>query len=108
MSRKYLTDLDLAQNQLLNARVQNLAAQPGTPAATPKGVIYYNSADNTLYWNDGTTWQAAKSGSGTPTGSASGDLGGNYPSPTVLKSQSGFTVGTPGGVGTMSLTDALF
>ena len=62
MSRTFLTNVDLAQNQLENARIQNLASQPGTAAATPKGILYYNSTDNTLYWNDGTNWQAAKSG----------------------------------------------
>ena len=52
---KFLVDLDLSKNQLLNAVVQNLAVAPGTPS---EGQIYWNTADNTLYVYDldTTTW----------------------------------------------------
>ena len=52
---KYLVDLDLSKNQLLNAVVQNLAVAPSSPA---EGQIYWSTADDTLYvWNaDGSTW----------------------------------------------------
>jgi hypothetical protein len=47
---KYLVDLDLTKNQLLNAVVQNLAVAPGNPK---DGQIYWDTADKTLYaWKE--------------------------------------------------------
>jgi hypothetical protein len=43
---KYLVDLDLTKNQLLNAVVQNLAVAPNNPK---DGQIYWDTADKTLY-----------------------------------------------------------
>ena len=71
---KFLTNLDLQNNQLLNARFQVLAAAPSNPKA---GQVYFNSADNRLYGYTGSEWidlTAAKGGTldnvtltGTPT-----------------------------------------
>jgi hypothetical protein len=41
--------------------MQNLGTAPAAPV---KGLMYYNSADNTLYWYDGTQWIAAKAAAG--------------------------------------------
>jgi hypothetical protein len=51
--------VDLVKNELRNAVMQNLGTAPAAPV---KGLMYFNSADNTFYWYDGTAWVAAKAG----------------------------------------------
>ena len=69
MSRKFLTPIDLAQNELQNAAVQSLPGAPGSPV---KFQLYGNSSDNTLYWWDGAQWIAAKAAGGaTPAATVS-------------------------------------
>lgn len=53
--------LDIVKNELRNAVVQNLGTAPAAPV---KGLLYFNTADNTLYWYDGTQWIAAKAAAG--------------------------------------------
>jgi hypothetical protein len=53
--------LDIVKNELRNAVMQNLGTAPAAPV---KGLMYFNSADNTLYWYDGTQWIAAKAAAG--------------------------------------------
>jgi hypothetical protein len=53
--------LDIVKNELRNAVVQNLGTAPSAPV---KGLLYFNSVDNTLYWYDGTQWIAAKAAAG--------------------------------------------
>jgi hypothetical protein len=49
MARKFLTNIDLNQNQLLNAAVQNLGTAPGSPIA---GQVYFDTTQNRLFsWN---------------------------------------------------------
>ncbi|MBC2722349.1 hypothetical protein [Desulfosporosinus sp.] len=44
-----LTNIDLAKNELQNARIQNLAVDPASPVP---GQLWYSTADNTFYgWN---------------------------------------------------------
>lgn len=50
---KVRTNLDLVQNQLLNAVVENLASEPA-PGVT--GQVYYNTTDLTYNIFDGTQW----------------------------------------------------
>ena len=55
---KFLNNLDLQQNQLLNARAQCLAAPPQNPQT---GMFYYNTTDNNflVYTDEG--WKSALS-----------------------------------------------
>lgn len=53
MAKKFLTNLDLSKNQLLNAAIQNLTEPPMNPVA---GQLYYNTIENHMYFYDGTAW----------------------------------------------------
>lgn len=50
---KYLSNINLLQNELQNAVIQNLAVAPSNAKA---GQIYYNSADKYIYRYDGANW----------------------------------------------------
>lgn len=54
MAKKFLTDIDLSQNELLNAVMQNLTTAPQNPKM---GQLYYNTTDKIMYQWDGTEWK---------------------------------------------------
>lgn len=56
---KFLTNLDLSQNEIQNAVIQPLAAAPANPKL---GQIYYNSSDSLLYQYDGAKWKPVGKG----------------------------------------------
>jgi hypothetical protein len=81
MARSFLTAINLNQNELQNARVQNLATPPSVGTEV-KGQLYFNSTggNNTLYWWDGSQWIAAKGAAGaTPAGTVTTQAVGDAP-----------------------------
>jgi hypothetical protein len=53
MATKILTNLDLQQNQLIKARLDNQSSDPSGSA----GQVYYNTGSQIIKYYDGTTWQ---------------------------------------------------
>lgn len=54
MAREFLTGLNLNKNELLNARVQNLAVAPPNPV---KGQVYFDTVYEALRAYDGSVWK---------------------------------------------------
>jgi hypothetical protein len=53
MTRKFLSPIDLTQNELQNPRFQNLAAAPGSPAV---GQFYYNTTSGRFEFRGAAGW----------------------------------------------------
>lgn len=64
MAKKVLTDINLTQNELQNAALQNLASNPSNPVA---GQVYFNTTTEKFRIFDGTEWQEMGTGGGTVT-----------------------------------------
>jgi len=56
MAQKFLTNIDLNQNQLINAVLQLVATNPNAGAGTD-GQIVYNNTTNAILVHDGSDWR---------------------------------------------------
>lgn len=55
MATKFVTNLDLVQNQIVNGRFESLASDPSTGNFV--GRVVYNTTENVIKWYDGTGWR---------------------------------------------------
>ena len=94
MAVVFLNNLDLNGNQLLNARLQNLASDPGSADA---GDIIYNTTSNVFKFYNGSAWVDPSTGSYT-SWTLQGDSGSNQ---TITD---GTTVDWAGGTGITTAT----
>jgi hypothetical protein len=58
MSRRFLTNIDLSGNELVNGVIEN---HEEDPVSGKSGQIYYNTTENILKVHDGSSWQAVGS-----------------------------------------------
>ena len=79
MSKKFLTNLDLTKNQIINVAIHNLGGPPASPVT---GQVYFDTTDKRIYFWDSTAWvdmsgdiQDVLGGAGlTASTSANGDV----------------------------------
>lgn len=95
MAVKFLDNLDLNDNQLLNARLENLASDPGSANA---GDVIYNTTSNTVKYYNGSGWISLTA----DTNFESWDLSDGSSSATIT---SGQTVTIAQGVGMTTALD---
>jgi len=95
MAQKFLTNLDLNQNQLINAKFEVLPTDPSS--GNFEGRLIYNSAEDTIKVWSGTAWRTllastAQTGGAEDNGVVSG---GTYATALTITESNGQTTVTP-------------
>lgn len=107
MAKPFFTPIDMNKLEIRNPRAHILASAPGSPVT---GQFYYNSADNTLYWWNGTVWKSADGSAGgiAPSlydaQSILGAVADNTPAAITFAASTIFGRKSTGDIGSMSMS----
>lgn len=107
MAKSFLTDLNLNQNELQNAVIQNLASDPSNPYP---GQTYFNTTTNRFRVYNGTAWDEMGTGGGTVTSVAAQNAtnGGLTVSGSPITSTGTLTIGHTNVLDSAQNTQAIY